>query len=390
MKKFVYFSLYFSEGAPIGFIWWALPSLLAERGLSTTEIATISAMAVIPWTFKFLLAPIVDLLSLKVLSLKKQLFIYQIIMGLTLLFFEAAITSLDSFKILTILMLHGLFAAMQDISIDSMAIKSLKKEELGAMNGVMQSGMLVGRSIFGGAGVYLAHKLGLNIALYFLITSIWISLIIFQKSKSIHITKIHVEPSKYLQDFWTLLKRKSFWLLLAIAYFATYSYNGISTIAGAVLTKKGATALQYGLTYSLFIPMGMATGALIGGRLSDRKNPIHVLMLSLIITIMTSILVGLTLDFSASIFAIIASYVVFYFFIGSSTASLYGLLMKNTSKEFAALEFSIFMGVVNLSDSNTSYLTGKLVAENSYTFTTLSIGAICMITFILLKKLPKS
>lgn len=386
MKKLIYFSLYFSEGAPIGFIWWALPSILAKEGMSTTEIATISALAVIPWTFKILLAPIVDLLSAKYFSLKKQLFLYQLCMGLALLFFEQAINSQQVPYILTILMIHGFFAALQDISIDSMAIKSLKKDELGSMNGIMQSGMLVGRSIFGGGGVYLAHVLGLKISIYFLITCIWISLIILQRSKIKPLEQTEIDFKKYITDFLNLLKNQSIWLLMAIAYFSTYSYNGISTIAGAVLTKKGATAIEYGITYSLIIPIMMSLGALLGGRYSDRLNSVKMLKLSLLITVITSIFVGIVLDYSQVLPIIIVTYALFYFFIGSTTATLYGLLMKRTSKEFAALEFSIFMGIVNVSDSSTSYLTGQLLENYSHTITTLIIGAICMIAFGLLYK----
>jgi MFS transporter, PAT family, beta-lactamase induction signal transducer AmpG len=68
VKRSIYFFLYFSEGAPIGFIWWALPALLEKAGFSITEIATLSAVATLPWTLKFILAPMVDILSIKLLK----------------------------------------------------------------------------------------------------------------------------------------------------------------------------------------------------------------------------------------------------------------------------------------------------------------------------------
>jgi MFS family permease len=179
-------------------------------------------------------------------------------------------------------------------------------------------------------------------------------------------------------------------MLIGIAYFATYSYNGISTIAGSVLTKLGATSQLYAMTYTFLIPISMSIGALIGGNYSDRMNSVSVLKYSLILSIISSMLVGFTIDHFSGFFSLILSYVVFYFFIGTTTSTLYGLLMKNTSKEFAALEFSIFMGIVNLSDSNTSYFTGQLILNNSYFKTTIIIGLICLGSVFFLRKIEKN
>lgn len=383
MQKLIYFSLYFSEGAPIGFIWWAMPSILSRQGFSTTEIATISALAAIPWSFKFIFAPIIDIVSMNYLKLKNQLVTYQLLMGLSLLFLEEAIVSNQLSQILTVILCHGFFAALQDISIDAMAIRTIPKEDVGKINGIMQTGMLVGRSIFGGAGVYLAYRFGLNIMIYFLISSIWISLIIFKFSsfKETEIAKVTL--AEYLSDFWILLKRKTIWFLIGVTYFAGFSYNGISTIAGAILTEKGASPELYGVTYSLILPICMSVGALVGGYCSDKFHSIRTFKISLILCVLSSLLVGYSMDVFLNPKLLVLSYTPFYIFIGSTTAALYGLLMKNTSKEFAALEFSIFMALVNLCESSTSYLTGQLILTMSYFKSSLIVGLICIISFLI-------
>jgi predicted MFS family arabinose efflux permease len=384
MQKLIYFSLYFSEGAPIGFIWWAMPSILSGKGFSTTEIATISALAAIPWTLKFIFAPLIDLLSMNFVKLKNQLVVYQVAMGVTLLFLEKAIESQQTTQILMVIMTHGFFAALQDISIDAMAIRTIPKDQVGKINGIMQAGMLVGRSIFGGAGVYLAYLYGLDIMVYFLIGSIWISLIIFKSSNFKEAPIRKISAANYLNDFLSLLKRKSIWLLLGVTFFAGFSYNGISTIAGAVLTKKGVSPEVYAFTYSLILPVFMSAGALIGGYLSDRLHAIRTFKVSVLFSILTSLLVGFNIDLVVTNSVLICTYAIFYFFIGSTTASLYGFLMKNTTKEFAALEFSIFMALVNLCDSTSSYMTGQLLLSFNYLFTSAIIGSICLLSLILI------
>jgi MFS family permease len=56
-------ALYFSEGAPIGFIWWALPAQLRLQHVPIEQITLLTSTLVLPWTLKFLWAPLVDLLS---------------------------------------------------------------------------------------------------------------------------------------------------------------------------------------------------------------------------------------------------------------------------------------------------------------------------------------
>lgn len=384
MKRLIFFLLYFSEGAPIGFIWWALPALLSDNGFSVTEIATISAVATLPWTLKFVMAPFIDLISMHFLSLKKQLLIYQLTMGVGIFFVPQAIASQSSQLLIAVICFHGFFAALQDICIDALAIRSIPEGETGKINGIMQAGMLVGRSIFGGAGVYIAHAFGIDVLVYFLISCIWMSLIGLQRTDFSKATIKSVSVKKYTEDFLGLVKGRGFWLLVGVTYFSGFSYNGISTISSAMLSQFNATPVMHALTYSLLLPIFMALGALLGGYWADKKSAAVTLQINLFFSVLASIAVGLLYDNFIGLNILILSYVIFYFFIGSTTASLYAFLMKNTSKKFAALEFSVFMAVVNLCDSSTSYLVGQLIEKNSYTFSTVTIGGICLMSFLFL------
>jgi MFS family permease len=326
---------------------------------------------------------------MNILSLKKQLLTYQLLMGSILYFLITAIQANELSSIIFVLVFHGLFAALQDICIDALAINNIPKDQIGKTNGIMQTGMLLGRSIFVGAGVYISYQFGIDMMVYFIISSIWLSLIILQFS-SFPIEKIkRVSTKKYFLEFYNLLKSKVFWYLIAITYFAGYSYNGISTISSAVLSKVGSTPTEHGFTYSLLLPLSMSLGAIIGGFFSDRNSNNFILRISLILSITSSIMVGVIIDSIPTVNNIILSYIIFYFFIGSSTSTLYGFLMRNTSKQFAALEFSIFMGIVNFCDSSTSLLTGSLLKFFNYTKTSILIGAICTISLLLLKVFEK-
>lgn len=77
--------LYASEGAPIGFIWWALPTLLRREGVPIEQISGLTALLLLPWAGKFLWAPLIDLGRSSRWGLRAWIMTAQVGMGLALL-----------------------------------------------------------------------------------------------------------------------------------------------------------------------------------------------------------------------------------------------------------------------------------------------------------------
>ena len=53
-------ALYFAQGFPWGFMTVALVAYLGEQGITLAETGQLLAMAILPWTFKLLWAPLID------------------------------------------------------------------------------------------------------------------------------------------------------------------------------------------------------------------------------------------------------------------------------------------------------------------------------------------
>lgn len=159
-RKILFASLYFSEGAPIGFIWLALPTQLRSRQVPVDQITWLAAVVVLPWTFKFAWAPLVDLLRTRYWTLRHWIVTAQCVMGLSL----APLLWLDAkqqFTVLTALLLvHAFSAATQDVSIDALCISTTAPGERGQYNGWMQAGMLLGRASMGGGALVMAQYIG--------------------------------------------------------------------------------------------------------------------------------------------------------------------------------------------------------------------------------------
>ena len=49
-----------AQGMPFGFVTGTLAAYLASKGYSIAEVAGVTLMAQLPWTFKFIWGPIID------------------------------------------------------------------------------------------------------------------------------------------------------------------------------------------------------------------------------------------------------------------------------------------------------------------------------------------
>ena len=76
--------LYLTEGAPIGFIWWAMPTLLRQQNVAIDSITSLTAILILPWIFKFVWAPLVDSLRNEKRGYRFWIFSSQLFMGLAL------------------------------------------------------------------------------------------------------------------------------------------------------------------------------------------------------------------------------------------------------------------------------------------------------------------
>jgi hypothetical protein len=81
-----FFMLYLTEGIPYGFATLALLTQLRRADIPTNELGYFSGMILLPWSFKWIMGPFVDLISFGRLGHRKAWIIFsQILMCITLL-----------------------------------------------------------------------------------------------------------------------------------------------------------------------------------------------------------------------------------------------------------------------------------------------------------------
>lgn len=138
--RYVTFSvLYFAQGIPTGITLAAIPVWLAMNNKTPAEIGSFIAVMGIPWSFKILIAPLMDRYTILSMGRKRPWVIFGQL-GLIISFLAIGFVP-DPLNNMKWLMIAGffinLFEAFQDVATDGMAIEVVPIDEQARANGLM-------------------------------------------------------------------------------------------------------------------------------------------------------------------------------------------------------------------------------------------------------------
>jgi MFS family permease len=144
--------LYVAQGLPSGFANVAFVAFLVTNGIAVEQIAILFATVYMPWTFKFIWGPVIDMVRFPQFGVRRPWILFaetgMIISLATLLFVPDLVASIHLVTIL--LFIHNLFSSLQDVSVDALAVDILEPDEVATVNGLMFAAKR-GGIIFGGA-----------------------------------------------------------------------------------------------------------------------------------------------------------------------------------------------------------------------------------------------
>ncbi|MGD8394857.1 MAG: MFS transporter [Candidatus Eiseniibacteriota bacterium] len=168
-----FFFLYLTEGIPLGFVAVAVATQLRRQGVGPEAIGAFIGSFYLPWSFKFVMGPVVDVFSSDRLG-RRRLWIVgaQCMMVLTLLS-TVGVDLPAQLHVFTILLLaHNIFGATQDVAIDALAVSVLREHERGLANGVMFAAAYLGQTVGGSAVLFLMDSLSFQGSVVFVASCI--------------------------------------------------------------------------------------------------------------------------------------------------------------------------------------------------------------------------
>ena len=380
--------LYLTEGAPIGFIWWAMPTLLRRHNVAIESITSLVALLVFPWIFKFLWAPLIDSLRNEKRGYRFWIFISQSAMGLAL-FPLIFIPPQNNFIIWGILLfIHSMAAATQDVSIDALVINVISKNEKGKLNGFMNAGMLIGRSIFGGGTLIIASSLGLNYMIALLVLVIVTTMLLLLIIKEpVLISDSGNRFGIFKKNFVVSFSKRNTWLAILFALTSGAAFEAAGGLAGPFLTDLSLSQETIGYFFAIPVLIAMLVGSLAGGYISDkirRKNAVAVFLTGFVIPI---IFISGYAHFNKTVDStlLLSAFTLMYLFVGLFTAATYAFYMDLTNPEIGGTQFSTYMAATNGCEALAVWAAGLTVSFFSYSPAFLLLSFVSLLSLFILR-----
>lgn len=277
-KPALWFSMLmgFSSGLPLLLTLRTLQAWVTEAGVDLSQVG-LFAMAGLPYSLKFVWAPVMDRYSpFKIGRRKSWLFISQIGLVLSLIAMAFTDPKVNTFLMAVWAFVISFFSASQDIVVDAYRRETLQDNELGLGSTVYIYGYRSAMWVSGGLALILAQALGWTNT--YLIMSAFMALCLF-------ITFGAKEPEVYSQPknfqeavvtpFVEFFSRRG--AIMVLIFILLYKVG--DNIAGNMLSpfylKMGYTKQEIGIIAKTFSLPFTLLGGLIGGILVEKLGVIR-------------------------------------------------------------------------------------------------------------------
>ena len=386
-------SLYFLQAIPQGLIYFSIQDWLTGNGFTIKDIALITAIASIPWSLKFIIAPFVDYYSESNMGERRSWIILSILfMSLTI--FIAAIHSKNAIDplILGITFFSTLLAAsILDVSTDGLAIDILNDNERGIVNGLMWAFRTFGLSLSGISSAYIMANYGLTNAILFIgffIILVGFLLSFFREKQTDRYMSLGTNiNNKELSSFKfkdiiiliiKTIKQKHIFLLILFCLTSNLA-SGIHFSSISYLYTNYADWESFDLTFYRSVALyGGILAALLGGYLSDKVTSQLIIKISHISLGFLCLLIAIHTNIIMNQFFGIGILLAFSFFNSFALTAVLSLCMKFSLSSSAASIFAIFM-----STRHFSRIIGETFAGIFDGFFNLTVSSIYLIAAFL-------
>ena len=366
--------LYIAQGVPHGFVTITLAAAITTsmKANNATDVETTAAIssvivfATLPWMFKWIAGPFVDRFGIRGLGRRRPWILFaQLGMMLTLVQMSLLEHPAEQLQALAWLAFaHSVFNALQDVSVDALAVDLLPPEERGRVTGLMYGSKYIGTAI-GGAGLSIvAGRSGLTSAfLVMILVILAISLLplltIERRGERLLIPgrddthSTHKKSSSLAEIFLKILAAFRTRAALATALLCV-----MATAASGMLSPIGTNLFvdvlgwgqeKYGtITGGAAVFAGLL-GAILGGFLADWFGPRRIAACSTVVFGMLLSGFGVAESFWLNDAITIPYLVCESFLLGCLSTSIFAICLGVSHPEIAATQFTAYMAMLNLS-----------------------------------------
>lgn len=383
-----FIALYFAEGLHMGMLFVGIPAWLAMQRKTPTEIGAFAVACSLPWTFKFVAAPLMDRYAYLSMG-RKRPWVIGAQLGLTASFIALAFVPepLLNLDILNVAAFVASFCgALQDAATDGMAVDVLEDHQQARANGFMGGARMIGSSLALAVGSWILNVYGFSAAI--LAISSMIGLMTFvpvflreqpeekifpwtEGTASAENQTLQVSKwSTIMQSLYSLFRLRDSMLVAALMFVSMGSYNYFETLLPLFAVKiTGWTNTLYSQAFATADLIGGIAGLLIGGYLIERfgKKRMIGIYFFLIMLITSALVLSKSLwENSTFLYGFIITYRWLNAF---AKIGVYAIAMQCCSKKVSASQFTFYMTLGSLGSMAGATLIGPMKENFSWDVT---------------------
>jgi PAT family beta-lactamase induction signal transducer AmpG len=404
LRYFNFIALYIAQGIPEGMTFFGIPAWLAMNGKTPGEIGTFVAVMGLPWSFKIIVAPLMDRFSYLPMGRRRPWVLFGQ-MGLILSFIAMSFVP-DPLNNLSTLMLAGFFVsffgAFQDVATDGMAIDIVPVHQQARANGFMWGAKIMGTAASLAGGTWLLNAYGFSAAI--LMLSIIIGLIMlaplllrerkgekllpWMSGEASHETiKMKVRSWKeIISSLYKVFSLRNSLLFALFAFLTAAAFNYLDTLIPIFTVQElGWTDQAYAKFYASATLVGGISGMLLGGVLIDKFGKMRMLNVYLfLLVILISSLSVLKSSWSHTWFitGFMLMFQVLYVF---SLIGIFATAMQCCWKKVSATQFTLYMTISNLGRMAGAKMIGPVKEQFSWQYSIFACVIVLALAWLLLQ-----
>ena len=403
-RYFSFSALYIAQGIPEGILFFALPAWLAMNGKSAPEIAAFIGVILIPWSFKILIAPLMDRFTILSMGRKRPWVIFGQL-GLILSFLSIGFVPdplNNNSGLMVVGFLISFFGAFQDVATDGMAVDVIPIDEQARANGLMWGTKIIGTSVSLIVGTALINSIGFSLAISSLSIAVALIMIV-----PIYFTERPGEKimpwtngeanseskesqlrswKQILKSLYRVVKLRSSLIFCIASFIIGIMYGLIDTVLPIFsIQELGWTNTSFSQVFSIINIVAGFFGMFIGGYMVDYFGKLKMLTLYLgLVTVVITIFAFTTTFWTNNIY-VYGFMLVYYILYTFLCIAVFASGMNLCWKTVAATQFTLYMAISNMGRAAGSALVGVIKTSFSWEYVFLAAAIMALIMGIMVQ-----
>ena len=404
LRYFNFIALYFAQGIPEGMLLFGIPAWMAMNGKTPGEIAGFAISCGLPWSFKFIIAPLMDRYTYLPMGRKRPWVIVGQLGLIASCIYMAFVP--DPLNNLTQFMIAGFivsfFGAFQDVATDGMAIDIIPIQQQARANGLMWGSKIIGISSSLALGSWLLNEYSFTTAILMLSLIIGIIMLVpvcFRErtgEKMVPWTKGYASRKNKItqltswrtifNSLFRVVRLRNSLLLVAILFIAQGSYNYIGTLLPIFCVKElGWTSGSYSQLYSTANLIGGIVGMIIGGILIEKfgkKRMMNHYFVGMVLLTVAFATLKIYWHLTYFVYGFMIAYNILYTF---ACIGIFSMAMQCCWKKVSASQFTLYMTISNLGRIALAALIGPINTQFRWQISLLAFAVMIGLAWLLLQ-----